>query len=252
MNSSKLALLAKRHSVRAYTEAPVEANILNKLKSLVTMVNTHEAGAHFQIITDDPDPFSSFDRNYGIFRNPRNYLACVMDMSFRDAPERAGYFAEQFAIKATELGLGTCFIGGTFNSSKVNVQLRPDWKLLFIVTFGYAADSERLGAKLMTKMVHIRKRTADSFFEGNEKLLKEMKVRFPELSTGLEAIKCAPSSLNKQPVRIRVNDSDRLEIFSVSSNPGNLIDLGIAKFNFAFATDTEIDWGNPAEILFQS
>lgn len=215
------------------------------------MINTHEAGAHFQIITDNEDPFSGFDKGYGIFKNPRNYLACVMDTSFPDALERAGYFAEEFVVKATELGLGTCFIGGTYNASKADIQLRPDWKLLFIVVFGYPYSKERPLARLMKGVVHMRKRENSYYYESGEASFNEMASKYHMLPTAIEALRCAPSSLNRQPAKIRVSGSGGLEIFADASNPKNLIDLGIAKFNVSYATGSDIEWGNPAPLFVE-
>ncbi|MDE6400485.1 MAG: hypothetical protein K2L68_06455, partial [Muribaculaceae bacterium] len=89
-----LELLEKRHSVRSYSDKPVATAVLNKIKAAVTMVNTHEQGLKFQVITDDPEPFHGFDKAYGMFSNPRNYIAAVVDTATPDVYERAGYFAE--------------------------------------------------------------------------------------------------------------------------------------------------------------
>lgn len=248
--SDNLDLLKKRHSVRSFTTDPIDPDIIKSLKSAVTMINTHEAGAHFQIVTDDDAPFKGFSHSYGFFRNPRNYIACVMDMSFPDAMERAGYFAQELVMKCVESGLGTCYVGGTYNASGTDIQIRADWKLLFLILFGYPGGKDRTVARMMMKMAHRHDRTPEQFFTGDEKSLEQAVALYPQLPVGLEALACSPSSLNKQPVRVRFADGDNnsLEICVDPSNPKNLIDLGIAKYNFSFATGIAVDWGNPAII----
>lgn len=241
-----LELLRLRRSVRAFTAESVSPELVRKLQALVTMINTHQQGIKFQIITDDPDPLASFSQSYGIFTNPRNYLAAVVDTATPHVMERAGYFAEKFVIKAVELGLGTCYIGGTYNSKKVKAQLRAGEKILFLVIFGHPLEKSKPLSRLMAKFVHMKERGASSFFEPASEL-HEALDKFPILKEGLEAVACAPSSLNKRPTSICIDKKDGEEKICArvdEKNSKNLIDLGIAKFNFNFATGTECEWGN--------
>ncbi len=246
-----LQLLQQRHSVRAYSTEPIDTALLNKLKAEVTMINTHQHGLKFKIVTDDPDPFKSFSRSYGNFTNPHNYLAAVVDAAVDNVIERAGYFAEQFAIKATSLGLGTCFVGATFSEVKVKVQLRAGEKVLFVVIFGYPLGKEKFLAKLTAKVAHLKKMTSDDFFVPKEKLGEALTL-FPMLQTGLEAIACAPSWMNGRPTRVKLDgegENARPCAYVDDKDPKRLIDLGIAKFNFNFATATECEWGNGAPLV---
>ena len=240
--------------MRSFTEEPLSAEVVKKLKAEITMTNTHEQGIKFQLITDDPDPLKGFSKSYGIFENPRNYMAAVVDTATPDITERAGYFAEKFVIKAVELGLGTCFVGGTYNAAAVKAQLRAGEKILFLVLLGYPKEKGRLLANIMASLVHRKKMRPRQFFEpesGYEAALAE----YPILKEGLEAVACAPSALNKRPTRVFLSEREgRMELCAKvdASNPKNLIDLGIAKFNFNFATDTECEWGNGAPLMLNS
>lgn len=241
-----LELLQSRHSVRAYTDEPVPTTIVNKLKAVVTMINTHQHGLKFRIVTDDPDPMKAFSRSYGSFTNPRNYMAAVVDTAVENVYERAGYFAEQFVIKAVELGLGTCFVGGTFNVDKVNAPLRAGEKVLFIVLFGIPLGKEKFLAKLTVKLAHRKSMTPEDFFEPSTQVAQAMTL-LPDLRLGLEGVACAPSSLNKRPVRIFIKGEGEKLIPCArvkEETQTNLIDLGIAKFNYNYATSTECSWGN--------
>ena len=236
--------------MRSFTEEPIAADFVKKLKAEITMTNTHQQGIKFQLITDDPDPFKGFSKSYGIFENPRNYMAAVVDTATPDVLERAGYFAEKFTIKAVELGLGTCFVGGTYNDKTVKAQLRAGEKVLFLVLLGFGKEKSRFLAKVMMNMVHRKQMDAKSFFEPQSEYDRAVE-ECGNLREGLEAVACAPSALNKRPVRIFLTDKDGEKIPCArvdASNPKNLIDLGIAKFNFNFATETECEWGNGAPL----
>ncbi|MDE6299113.1 MAG: nitroreductase family protein [Muribaculaceae bacterium] len=247
----KLELLKRRSSVRAFSDVALSKEEITKLKAEITMINTHQQGFRFQLITNDPDPMKGFSASYGVFRNPRNYMAAVVDPSTPHAYERAGYFAEKFVIKAVSLGLGTCFVGGTFNEKQVKAQMRAGEKILFIILVGKSGEKEKLAARLMAKMVHLKKMDADSFFLPRESV-DDAKRKFPILQAGLEAVSCAPSALNKRPVRIfvdRVVDKETLCAKVAENDPKLLIDLGIAKYNFNFATSTECEWGNGSSLM---
>lgn len=245
-----LQLLQQRHSVRAFTEEPLTMEHVKKLKSLLTMINTHQQGLKFQLITDDPDPLAGFSKSYGVFTNPRNYVAAVVDMGAPDVLERAGYYAEQFVVKAVELGIGTCFVGGTYNEQKVKAQLRAGEKILFLVLLGYPLNKTKLLARMMAKLVHRKVMASEQFFEPQSEVNAAISEN-PILQVGLEAVACAPSALNKRPVRLFIdNAGENKEICAKvdDSNPKNLIDLGIAKYNYNFVTDTECMWGNGAPL----
>jgi len=242
----RLEILESRHSIRSFLAEQMPSEIIKKLKAEITMTVTHEQGLRFQLVTDDTEPLKSFSRSYGLFSNPRNYMAAVVDVATPHAYERAGYFAERFVIKALESGLGTCFVGGTFTSSKVKAQVRAGEKILFLVVFGYPANQERPVGSMIARIAHLRKMSVDDFFIPSEDLHRIVNEN-PELSVGIRAVACAPSAMNKRPVRLFIDDTlggNKICAKVNDDNPETLIDLGIAKFNYNYATGTYCDWGN--------
>ena len=252
-----LELLRERHSVRDYDLKEVPAEIVKSLQADLTMTNTHEAGLWFQMRLNDDDPFRGFKRSYGMFKNPRNYVACVIEPSYPDTVERAGYYAEQFVIKAVGRGLATCFVGGTFDSSAVNVPLRAGQKILMLLLFGYAADKVRPLMSLLSGAMKGKRKPAEFYWDDKETSLEDAEREFPWLRAGLEGIACAPSWANGRPVRIHIREVEgarRVCAFVDTSKDHRLIDLGIAKYNFAMAaaqTGAAGDWmwGNDAPFL---
>lgn len=246
---NNLELLKDRHSVRNFSDRPIESGAINSLRALVTMINTHEAGMKFQLMLDEGAPFKGFTSSYGVFKGVRNYLACVVDPAFDHASERAGYFAQSFVIRALELGLGACFVSGTYNRDAVGCQMRAGEKLLFVVPFGYPAESGgSLVSRVAVKMMHRKKFELRDFFQGDEENYNLALQRFPWLPAALEAVACSPSARNKRPVRLCYDvlaRKSKLCALVDGGNPSNLIDLGIAKYNItAVAPDGEWEWGN--------
>lgn len=244
-----LSLLESRHSVRDYTLQPVPQEMVRSLQADLTMTCTHEAGLFFQMRTQDSDPFKGFLRSYGMFRNPSNYVACVIDPSFPDTIERAGYFGEQFVMKAVSLGLGTCFVGGTYSADHVNVPLRAGQRILMLILFGVPAESKRTVAGAITKMFKGNRKAPRWFFDGTDEEYSEALKTFPWLETGLTGVACAPSWMNGRPVRFSIKDSSVIATVDPKVEH-NLIDLGIAKYNFAAAVGHgDWEWGNNARFI---
>lgn len=244
--------LAQRHSVRSYMRIPLDAKIVNALKALATWVNSHEAGLNFQLFFDSGAPFEGFTRSYGMFSGVDNYLAAVIDPTFANAAERAGFYAEMFVMKCVSLSLGTCFVSGTFSASHADAQIEVYEKIPFVVPFGVASLKKSLVASITEKLAHRKSLKPRDFFEGSDEEYTEACKRFPMLELGLKGVALAPSAMNKQPVRFRMekDDAGNYALTAHSLDPkSNAVDLGIAKFNFAAAAGGTWDWGENAPYL---
>lgn len=244
-----LDFLKSRHSVRSYTTYPLDDAIKNKLRSEVSYINTHEAGLNFQLCFDDSAPFSGWSRSYGMFRNVSDYMVAVVDPTFPHAYERAGYFAEQFVMEAVKAGLGTCFVGGTYSASHLGARVEVYEKVPFIVAFGQPQPGNTtLIARLSAGLTHRKTLQPRQFFEGDDIEYHEVMNRFSWLHDALEAVACAPSALNRQPVRLKmkaVESQPRIVAFTPDADKF-AVDLGIAKYNVAAAVPGVWEWGENA------
>lgn len=239
-----LELLKKRHSVRSYSMQPLSSASINALRSEVAYINSHEAGLNFQLCLNDSAPFEGFARSYGAFRNVNNYLAAIVDPTFDNAFERAGYFAEQFVIKCTELGLGTCFVGGTFSREHVTSRLEVYEKIPFVVALGNPEEEKTtLIGKMTRSLVHIKKKGIRDFYDGDDFEYQNAIAKFPWLTTALEAVQSAPSALNKQPVRLKMIIKNAMPMIKAFTKGNQPVDLGIAKFNVAAVVKGSWEWG---------
>ena len=212
------------------------------------MINTVEAGMHFQLILDDPGPFDGFRNSYGLLRNVRNYLACVIEPSYPDTYQRCGYCAQQLVTLAVSLGLGTCYVGGSYNADLTSAQLRAGEKIPFLIALGYEdKGKETLIAKVGKSLTHISKKRPTDILTSDVSI-SEIQANRPLLYTGLEAMLCAPSSMNRQPARVEYKQG-RIMGYVKDSNNSDLIDLGIALYNFQAVYPGVWEWGNPARFF---
>ncbi|MCM1370175.1 MAG: hypothetical protein NC204_07365 [Candidatus Amulumruptor caecigallinarius] len=244
--------LQRRHSVRNYSETPLKGSLLNTLKAVVTDINSHEAGLNFQLITDDPAPFKGFMKSYGFFSGVNNYLAAVIDPAFDHAEERAGYCAEQFVMKAVKLGLGTCFVGGTFSRKDCSVQIRVYEKIPFVVTVGYPAEKVGLVSALAERMIHRNSKKPRDFFSGTAEQYEMLRREYDWFEPAIQAVALAPSALNKQPVRIGCIETGgklKLAAYAINSSQYSDVELGIAKYNFGAIAPGFWEWGQSAQFV---
>lgn len=71
-----MEIMKQRHSVRSYTEQPIEHEKRLILDNLIQEIN-QKAYLHIQMIYDDPKCFDSFMAHYGKFSGVRNYIALI-------------------------------------------------------------------------------------------------------------------------------------------------------------------------------
>lgn len=188
-----------------------------------------------------------------MFKGVNNYLVALIDPTFADAAERAGFYAEQFIMEAVDAGLGTCIVGGTFSGKHIGCRKEVYEEVAFLVTFGYEADKKPLLSRLQQMGGGRKHQPWRNFFDGSDAQLQEAEKKVPGLRDGLEAIDLAPSALNRQPVRIAFDpESGEVMAYTLKEGRFSAIDLGVAKYNFNAVTEGFWDWGergrfHPAE-----
>ena len=70
------------------------------------------------------------------------YIAVIEDTTCEDAALYAGFAGEIAVLEAAALGLGTCWVAGTYRKNKVNIALNKGEKLAAIIAVGVPADEQ--------------------------------------------------------------------------------------------------------------
>ena len=86
---TELEAIKARHSVRKYTDAPIEAAKAGSLKAAIESINA-ESGLNIQLVLDEPKAFSSGMWKYGQFSGVKNYFVMAGPKG-NEAEERIGY-----------------------------------------------------------------------------------------------------------------------------------------------------------------
>jgi len=90
--------IKSRHSVRKYTDKPIEVSKLATLRLAIEEANA-ESGLNIQLVVNEPKAFGSKLHTYGTFSGVRNYLVMAAPKG-REWEEKVGYYGEKIVILA--------------------------------------------------------------------------------------------------------------------------------------------------------
>ena len=214
--------MQNRHSVRQYTDKPIEPEKIDELKKLIGECN-RDSGLHLQLVTNEPKAFDGTMAHYGKFSGVTDYIALVGSKSV-DLEEKCGYYGEKVVLEAQMLGLNTCWVGLTFSKISDAFTVNKGEKLVGVISVGYGTNS---GVPHNSKAV--------------EKLCS-VQGDMPEwFKRGMDAAMLAPTAMNQQKFKFMLNGS------KVAAKAGGgfftKVDLGIAKYHFELGAGKEnFEW----------
>lgn len=215
---SSLEIMRLRHSVRHYTNKPIESEKRQTLNELIARIN-RENGLHLQIFYDEPECFDSFMAHYGNFSGVNNYIALVGKKS-SDLDETLGYYGEELVLKAQELGLNTCWVALTHGKSRA--EILPGEKMICLISIGYGVTS---GVAHKNKPLSALCKAAEPVPEW--------------FSLGMEAALLAPTAMNQQKFFFEL-----LSDGTVKARCGRgfytRLDFGIVKYHFESVTQRKV------------
>jgi nitroreductase len=241
-------IIKKRISCRTYAERPIEDKVLQEFSASINAVHTGPFGNQpkFKLIKLTSLPPQEWKKlgTYGVIKNAQIFLVGSIQNGHL-ALEDYGYCKEKLILQATKLGLGTCWLGGTFQSSRFSqaIGLQKGEVLPTVSPVGYPAQQKSFTERMMRWSAGSdnRKPWSDIFFAGNflQPLTQSQAGKYAE---ALENLRLAPSASNKQPWRILRDTEQNIFHFYLSRAFGynslwhvslQNIDMGIAMCHFA-------------------
>ena len=179
---------------------------------------------------------------YGFIRGARHFIAGQIIPS-KNAFLDYGFNTEKLILELTRLGLGTCWLGGTFDRSEFAkaISLKDGYVIPAITPVGYGTASRGLGERIIRLVASSKNRLPkELLFWDNESSAPLVLPGDHPYTCILNSVRMAPSSSNNQPWRIVV-DGNQFR-FHISRKPGYLIalkeidmqmvDMGIAMAHF--------------------
>lgn len=237
--------VTKRYSVRNYSDLEVEEEKRRAIESFITSLdNPFGKKVTYHYFNSEASGDKQKLGTYGVIKGAKNYIGATIKLEPM-ALEALGYEFEAIVLYLAHLGLGTCWLGGTFDRSGfANALQVAEGELLPIITpYGYAAEKKHIKEIAMRKIIKADQRVdANKLFFSKDFDTSLSMEEAGEFAFPLEMVRLAPSASNKQPWRILVED--RAWHFYEDREPGyskafpydiQRVDMGIAAAHFDFS-----------------
>jgi nitroreductase len=203
-----LEIIRQRYSCRTYRADPLEENLRKLLSCAAESAIEGPLGtqSRFELVAaseGDPQALRSLG-TYGFIKGATGYIVGAV-MEGANFLEDFGYLLESIVLYATDLGLGTCWLGGTFTKSSFanKISVRKNELVPGVISVGYIAKKPRRIESLLKRKKHTDRRLPwdELFYENNFQ-----RPLPPENSDGfisvLKMVRLAPSASNRQPWRV--------------------------------------------------
>jgi hypothetical protein len=208
VSASILSVIQQRYSCRNYASIPLNDEAQRAVSDYLQQLpaGPFQKSNRFKLTAATDQDRSALRGlgTYGFIKNPPAFIIGASG----EGPltlEDFGYRMELIVLQMTRLGLGTCWLGGTFTRSAFAQKLRAgrDEILPAVLSLGYPSQEDPQAMRLAQQLPVIKERIAwqTLFFEESfdVPLAPEAGGAY---ATPLEMVRLAPSASNKQPWRI--------------------------------------------------
>lgn len=145
------------------------------------------------------------------FENVQRFAAVIVRDREPQTVVDAGVSGEMFLLRAVELGLGACWVSGTYKRGQVGLRLEADERIVALLALGIPKRLPDLPIRRRRKEITALCPAFDSLNSAQQEIVQYVQI--------------APSAINLQPWRISPAGPSELTI-SVGT-PGQRLDLGI-------------------------
>eukprot|EP00770_Monocercomonoides_exilis_P005290 MONOS_5264.1-p1 / transcript=MONOS_5264.1 / gene=MONOS_5264 / organism=Monocercomonoides_exilis_PA203 / gene_product=nitroreductase / transcript_product=nitroreductase / location=Mono_scaffold00151:65512-66761(+) / protein_length=262 / sequence_SO=supercontig / SO=protein_coding / is_pseudo=false len=154
---------------------------------------------------------------YGMISGARYFLCTVINEKTNDLDH--GIIFQRIILYCTQLGLGTCWMGGTFSAKTFEplLNLKKGEKLYMVSPVGHVKDEVTMTSRLVSAISgsSLRKPFDVFFTKGLDKNAQDSSFSEAERKSSfigqcLDAARWAPSALNAQPMRCFVTSKSSL------------------------------------------
>ena len=244
-------LVKQRFSCRSYLSQSIEEQTRRKLADYAASLQTGPFGARMRfelVAAREKDQKALKDLGtYGFIKGATGFIIGAIQDDEKNL-EDFGYLMERIILLATDIGLGTCWLGGTFTKSSFSERVSPSPGELVpaVAAVGYCAKKpRRLGTFIRNSAGADRRLSWEQLFFDSRFGVPLSRQGAGDYATALEMVRWGPSASNKQPWRV-IKDGD-IWHFYLQRKPGyrerrlvrlftvadmQRIDMGIAMCHF--------------------
>ncbi|RPJ50022.1 MAG: nitroreductase [Chloroflexi bacterium] len=201
-------IIPRRFSCRTFSLEPVALDVQHALAAVMDALSLGPFGVPLRfslVAAQEQDRLELRGLGtYGFIKGAGGFLAGVVypgPMYLEDF----GYRMEQVILHATDLGLGTCWLGGTFSKSSFARKIalsRPE-RIPAAVAIGNIPDEEQARQAFLRRQIGSHSRLPwESLFFADLFGTPLARQKAQPYALPLEMVRLAPSASNKQPWRV--------------------------------------------------
>jgi hypothetical protein len=246
--------IQQRFSCRAFLEKAIEEPIQRRLKEQMALLRVGPLATplRFQLVATTEEDRAALKGlgTYGFIKGASGFIIGAVEPAEKDL-EDYGFAMERLVLAATELGLGSCWLGGSFTKSSFanKIEAAENEQVPAVVAVGYVADLEKARDTLFRRQLGADHRLPwERLFFDQTFGVPMTREGAGAYSAALDMVRLAPSASNKQPWRI-IRDGNvwhfylqrtkgyRDGFFSRLMRVGDIqrVDMGIAICHFELA-----------------
>ena len=202
-------IIKKRFSCRTYLDRPIADEMQTCLTQYLSQPHEGPFGSHprFKLVAAAEGDSKALKGmgTYGFIKNPAGFVIGAMQKGGKNL-EDFGYVMEEIILHVTDLGLGTCWLGGTFTRSRFasKIALRDGEIIPAAFSVGYCAKHPARMDVTVRGVAGADQRLPwwKLFFQGEFNTPLERDITGGGYTLPLEMLRIGPSASNRQPWRI--------------------------------------------------
>jgi hypothetical protein len=239
-------IIKERTSIRTYSKELLSPELESRLAKLLEgpKQSPFNGACEFHVV-DMPGLARDEAKKlgtYGFISGAQKFIIVTGKHGSPNLREHVGYVLEKIILHLTDLGIGTCWIAGTFNRENYaeKIGLQEGYTIPIITPVGLPAKNRRVIERGMRALIRAGKKQrypwSKLFFDGDFTTPLDETGAGP-LASALEMVRLGPSASNKQPWRVlKEKDGNTCHFYTEPSSTGyqNMarFDIGIATCHF--------------------
>lgn len=221
---------AIRISRRAYIPELLSAEKKAALQKLIDGI-CERSGLNIKLMENGEECFGLI-KSYGMFSGVKSYFALAGKSDDPMLHEKVGYYGEELVLEATRLGLGTCWVAGSYDKTATGFELADDEELSCVISVGEIKANENLKEKFLSGVIKTKRKTP-------AQMSKNYDTAPDWFKKGMECVANAPSARNTQLIVFEYT-SDGVVAENTGTWTSNKVDHGIALYHFELGSGKKI------------
>jgi nitroreductase len=202
-------LIKTRTSCRSYIAQPIAIEKQERIKDFLdaNLKGPFGSNTRFKLISathDDSEQIKQLS-TYGFIKGATGFIIGAVDQNSEKNMEDYGYMLEKIVLIATDLDLGTCWLGGTFHKSSFaqKISIKENEILPAVAAIGNRMAKPTALDSVVRWVAGSKNRKAwEELFFMNDFDTPIPQKLVTDYETPLEMLRLGPSASNKQPWRI--------------------------------------------------